>query len=298
MVMKKELSDCLNPLNWLKAYQFQKQSVNYNKASYDLELFLYSKVLKNDMLHYGYFEDVNQAPECISIKQIEDAQTKYAQNIIDLITNKTGNVLDVGCGMGGLSAMLLQNGFKVEALTPNKNQKQHIEQKYEGLVCHNLKFEDFMSDTKYSTIINSESLQYINLDVAISHINKYLDDKGQWIIVDYFRLNETGINKSGHFLNDFTSKIANQGWKISYEQDITLNVLPTIKFLNMYAERFLMPLKHFAFEKLRFKKAWLYSLTEGFRNSISKKMVKEFAAINPDKFLAEKKYMLYVIERN
>lgn len=295
--MKKEISDCLNPINWFKAYQFHKQNACYNKSSYDLELFLYSKILKNDMLHYGYFEDVNLPAECISIKHIEDAQIKYAQNIIDLITNKDGYVLDVGCGMGGLSAMLLQNNYKVEALTPNKDQKNHIEQKYKGLVCHNHKFEDFESDKKYSTIINSESLQYINLDIAISHINKYLDANGRWIIVDYFRLHETGINKSGHFLNDFTSKIANQGWKITYQQDITLNVLPTIKLLNMYAERFLVPLKHFAFEKLRFKKGWLYYLTEGIRNAISNKMVKEFAAINPDKFLAEKKYILFVVER-
>jgi hypothetical protein len=53
----------------------------------------------------------------------------------------------------------------------------------------------------------------------------------------------------------------------------------------MYAERFLIPLKHFAFEKLRYKKAWLYFLTENIRNGIDKKMNKEFAAIDPKKFL-------------
>ncbi len=295
--MNKEISSCLNPINWLKAYNFHKLNASYDKASYDLELFLYSKILKNDMLHYGYFEDINLTADCISIKQIEDAQNKYAQNIIDLIFDIQGYVLDVGCGMGGLSAMLLQNNYKVEALTPNKDQKNHIENKYKGLVCHNFKFEDFTSNKKFSTIINSESLQYINLDIAFNHINKYLTDNGRWIIVDYFRITDTGINKSGHFLNDFTSKIANQGWKITYQQDITLNVLPTIKFLNMYAERFLIPLKHFAFEKLRYKKGWIYSLSEGIRNSISNKMVKEFASINPEKFLAEKKYMLFVVER-
>ncbi len=249
------------------------------------------------MLHYGFFEDANIDAECISIKQIEDAQIKYAQNIIDLIVQKYGLVLDVGCGMGGLSAMLLQNNYEVEALTPNKNQKKHINKKYKDLVCHNCKFEDFVTDKKYNTIVNSESLQYINLDVAIHHINKILDSTGQWIVVDYFRLNEDGINKSGHFLNDFTSKISTQGWKITYQQDITLNVLPTIKFLHLYAERFLVPLKHFAFEKLRFKKAWLYCLTEKLQAKISSKMDKEFAAINPEKFLAEKKYMLFVIKR-
>lgn len=295
--MNKEISSILNPINWLKAYKFNKQTAQYDKSNYDLELYLYSKILKNDMLHYGYFEDENINAECISIKQIEDAQNKYAQNIINLIVDKNGPVLDVGCGMGGLSAMLLQNNYKVEALTPNKNQKSHINQKYKDLDCHNCKFEDFETEKKYSTIINSESLQYINLDVAINYVNKFLDSTGRWIVVDYFRLNEGGINKSGHFLNDFTAKLSTQGWKITYQQDITLNVLPTIKFLNMYAERFLLPLKHFAFEKLRFKKPWLYYLTEGLRAKISNKMAKEFAAINPEKFLAEKIYILFVIER-
>ena len=69
------------------------------------------------------------------------------------------------------------------------------------------------------------------------------------------------------------------------------------KFIYMYAERFLIPLKHFAFEKLRYKKAWLYFLTENLRNGIDKKMTKEFAAIDPKKFLNEKKYVMYVVER-
>ncbi len=295
--MANTIATFLNPINWIKAYQFHKSNAQYDKSSYDLELFLYSKILKNDMLHYGYFEDINIDAESISVKHIEDAQIKYAENIKDLIVDKEGPVLDVGCGMGGLSAMLREHDFKVEALTPNKNQKNHIDHKYKGLVCHNKKFEDFETDKKFSTIINSESLQYINLDVAIKHIDQYLTDNGRWIIVDYFRINESGINKSGHMLNTFLSKIENKGWKIVYEKDITHHVLPTIKLLNMYAERFLIPLKHFAFEKLRFKKAWLYFLTEGIRNNISNKMTKEFAAIDPDKFLKEKKYVIYVVER-
>ena len=209
-----------------------------------------------------------------------------------------GKVLDVGCGMGGLSAMLKQNGINVEALTPNVNQKNHIETKYQGLICHHAKFEDFKSEQKYKTIINSESLQYINLDSAIEHVDKFMEVDGKWIIVDYFRKNQDGINKSGHLEETFLSKIANKGWKITYEKDITLNVLPMSKFIYMYAERFLIPLKHFAFEKLRYKKAWLYYLTENLRSGIDKKMTKEFAAIDPEKFLREKKYAMYVVERN
>jgi cyclopropane fatty-acyl-phospholipid synthase-like methyltransferase len=295
--MNKNISIFLNPINWFKAYQYHTQNANYDKSSYDLELYLYSKILKNDMLHWGYFEDINIAPDAISVKDVEEAQMKYAENIMNLINDKKGLVLDVGCGMGGLSAMLKQNGINVEALTPNVNQKNHIETKYQGLVCYHSKFEDFKSEQKYTTIINSESLQYINLDSAIEHVDRFLEVGGKWIIVDYFRKNQDGINKSGHLEETFLNKIAGKGWNITYEKDITLNVLPMSKFIYMYAERFLIPLKHFAFEKLRYKKAWLYYLTENLRSGIDKKMTKEFAAIDPEKFQREKKYVMYVVER-
>ena len=45
-------------------------------------------------------------------------------------------------------------------------------------------------------------------------------------------------------------------------------------------------------------KGWLYFLTNDLRNGIDKKMQKEFAAINPEKFLKEKKYLTFVIEKN
>ena len=51
--MNKNISIFLNPVNWFKAYQFHKENANYDKSSYDLELYLYSKILKNDMLHWG-----------------------------------------------------------------------------------------------------------------------------------------------------------------------------------------------------------------------------------------------------
>lgn len=252
--MKKTIRQLLNPIKWIKAYQFHQHNAKFDKSTYDLELYLYSKVLKSDMLHYGYFENTEIAPEDISLKAIEDAQVKYAENIKDLIKNKDGLILDVGCGMGGLSGLLHANRFKVEALTPNINQKNHIDQKYKGVKCYHTKFENFQSENKYDTIINSESLQYIDLDEAIAHVDHLMNEDGQWIIVDYFRHDESGVEKSGQILNTFHAKIAEKGWKISYFQDITLNALPTIKWINMYAERFLIPLKHFAFEKLRFKK--------------------------------------------
>jgi len=291
------LSTLLNPLEWFRAYRFHQQNAKFDKSSYDLELYLYSKILTNDMLHYGYFEDINVKPECISLQLLEYAQIRYAQNIIEQIKDDKNLILDVGCGMGGLAKMMLDKGLSVEVLTPNKNQIEHISVKYPQLKRYHCKFEHIVTDNKYGTIINSESLQYITLDDAFAHVGKLLMPGGRWIIVDYFRTNETGINKSGHLLSAFYQKCQTNNWRIVFEQDITKNVVPTIAFVNMYADRFLQPLKHFAFEKLRFKKAWLFYLVRGMREKIDAKIQKERASIDPVMFLNEKKYVLFVLER-
>lgn len=287
----------LNPIEWFKAYKFHKANAKFDKSQYDLELFLYSRILKNNMLHYGYFEDPDIQPEDISLKMVEDAQENYANKIIDQIKDNDNLILDVGCGMGGLAQMIHDKGLEVEVLTPNKNQIEYINHNQPYLTSHNCRFEDYKGDTQVGTVINSESLQYIPLPDAFTILDKILLPDGRWIIVDYFRTNDQGINKSSHLLSDFHQHIEERNWKIVYEEDITANALPTLKFANMYLERFLMPVKHFAYEKLRFKKAWLYYLTERFRGSVEKKIIKEQASIDPTKFANEKKYILFVLEK-
>jgi len=287
----------INPIQLIKAYRFHKNQKKHIKSSQDLELKLYSKIIKTDMLHYGYFDNIDIEPDSISIKDLENAQMKYIDIIIEQISNKDKNILDVGCGMGGLSKVLLNNNLEVEALTPDTNQKKYIESKYPNLILHHMKFEDFKSNEKFGTIINSESIQYIDLDTAFESVSQLLIENGQWIVTDYFRKNESGINKSGHLHKDFLSKIEKYNWKIVHKQDMTLNALPTLKFAITFIERFLNPLTFFINDKIQYKLPWLFYLTKELRESFSKKSKKELAALDPKKFLNEKKYMLYVLEK-
>ena len=96
----------MNLIKFIKAVFTHKSHI---KSSEDLELMLYSKIIRNDMLHYGYFDDINIKPDCISLKDLEDAQMKYVKIIIEQIQNKEDQILDVGCGMGGLSSILFNN---------------------------------------------------------------------------------------------------------------------------------------------------------------------------------------------
>jgi len=160
-----------------------------------------------------------------------------------------------------------------------------------------MKFENFNSSDKFGTVINSESLQYIDLDVACNIVDTILIDKGRWIITDYFRIDDAGINHSGHMHQDFLDSIKKYNWEIVYQEDITLNALPTLKFAMTFIDRFVKPLTIFISEKIKYKQAWLYYLTKQFRSNLSEKSVKELAALDPEKFIKEKKYMFYVLER-
>ncbi|MDC0145514.1 class I SAM-dependent methyltransferase [bacterium] len=295
--MKSLIKKLINPIELIKAYKFHKKQKKHIKSSQDLELMLYSKIIKTDMLHYGYFDDINIKPDSISIKDLENAQMNYVDIIIKQILNKNDNILDVGCGMGGLSKILFDNNLKVQALTPDNNQKEYIKSKYPNLILHHMKFENFKSKEKFGTIINSESLQYIDLDTAFELVSNLLIDNGRWIVTDYFRNTNKGINKSGHLHKDFIEKINKKGWEIVYKKDMTLNALPTLKFAMTFINRFLSPLALFINEKIKHKQGWLFYLTKELRIKLSNKSKKELAALDPDKFITEKKYMLYVLER-
>lgn len=71
-----------------------------------------------------------------------------------------------------------------------------------------------------------------------------------------------------------------------------------LRFLNLYVDRFISPIKEFAFDKLRYKQGFLYHLTQELRDGIDSKISKEIASIDPVKFENEKKYMIFVLERD
>lgn len=297
MPVKLSLSPFINPLNWFKAWLYNRKNVGHKRSARDPELYLYSRILRNDMLHYGYFSNPDVAPDTLSIKDVEDAQVQYAQNIIDQLGQKAETVLDVGCGMGGLAVMLRNQGYRPEALTPDQNQANYIRDQYSELPCYHTKFEKFEGDKAYEAIVHSESVQYIKLKEAFDQVDKLLKENGRWIVVDYFRTHKDAKNKSGHLLEDFKAMARDRNWQIITEQDITPNVLPTLRFINMYAQRFLLPVKDFAFEKLRLKKGWLYYLLGDLRESVDKKLHKELAAVDPEQFERDKRYLLMVLER-
>ena len=295
--MKKLVLNLINPVKLLKAYRYKRSCPKYDRATSDLELKLYAQILKNDMLHWGYFEDTEVLPESISIAGMEQAQWLYAEKIAAQLPKDCANVLDVGCGMGGLAQMLLQKGITPDLLTPNRKQKTYVQQKFPALKVHHCRYEELANETRFDAVINAESLQYIDLDKAFDKTASILKEGGRWIITDYFRLHGEGKSKSGHLMDTFRAKIASHGWQLVAEKDITPNVLPTIRLVDLYARRFLLPLTDFGIAKLHSKKPFWWYLAQDSIAGIKGKIDREMSAVDPDLFEKEKKYMMFVLKK-
>ncbi|HPD55863.1 MAG TPA: class I SAM-dependent methyltransferase [Smithellaceae bacterium] len=287
------------PQHLFRVIKLQIGRKKQKRAFDDAQLKLFSKLLPGDFLHYGYFEDTQTKPEDISLNDIYRAQENYGWQIVNLIDDYEQPALDIGCGMGGLIALMQKKGIKVTALTPDKNQAKHIREKYLGVELLECRFEDMKADdfsSSFGTVITSESLQYLKLDQSLPIIDKILQKNGKWIVCDYFKTGARG-GKSGHNWEIFTDKLAKYGFEITSERDITPHIMPTIRYVDMLSTKIGLPVKDFVLEKLKVKAPGLYYALQGALPEIEAKIKKNTDKTDPDIFAANKRYMLLVIER-
>jgi cyclopropane fatty-acyl-phospholipid synthase-like methyltransferase len=265
----------------------------------DAQLALYSRILPSDFLHYGYFELTEASPEQISLHDFAAAQVRYAEQILELVGDRQHPVLDVGCGMGGLSRMLMARGFQAIALTPDRLQAAHVAATLPGVEVLRCKFERLSAQDhrqQFGTVINSESLQYLKLDQALPILETILRPGGTWVVADYFHRHPSP-DRSCHVWDQFVEKVRGRGWTITHERDITANILPTLQWLHMLATRFGLPLMHFAFLRLRRKQPGLHHLLGRVLGSLQSVAEANVALIDPCRFEKERRYTLLALSR-
>ena len=263
----------------------------------NLQLGLYSRILPGDWLHYGYFDDPGTDPERLGLYDIEHAQTRYAEELATLIDRLGEPVLDAGCGMGGLLALLKDRGFEATGLTPDASQVEHIRRTQPGVPVLHCRFEDMPQDGRvFGTVIHAESLQYMNPDRVFSVIQRVLAPGGLWIVADYFRV-ETGGDRSGWPWDDFRARIDAGGFRVVHSRDITAHVLPTLGFAHMLASRIGLPAFDFGAEKLAAKSPVAHYIAEDILAAIREAIQRNMAVANPAEFARRKRYMLMGLRR-
>jgi len=79
--------------------------------SIDHVLKLYSETIRSPYLHYGFWDDPSSVDlDKVTLQEIKDAQNRYIEHLASFIPEDVSSVLDVGCGIGGNTKYLQNNG--------------------------------------------------------------------------------------------------------------------------------------------------------------------------------------------
>lgn len=297
--MKSLLGRAINPKQLLSALKLQKNRKVHRHTYDDAQLALYAQIMPTGFLHYGYFDDVNRQPQDMSLSEVLHAQTRYAEVLMELAGPSADGAFDVGCGMGGLSRMLRDRGYAPVALTPDRLQVTHITKTMPDVQVIRTKLEELDAAPfagRFGTVFTAESLQYLKLDKALPILSTVLKPGGRWIACDFF-CSQAAPEKGCHVWEVFTQKLADTGWKLTSERDITPHVLPTLAYIHMWATRFGLPMMQFAVLRLRRKNPGLFHLLETAIEDLDHIATDHVNLIDPVQFAAKKRYKLLVMER-
>jgi cyclopropane fatty-acyl-phospholipid synthase-like methyltransferase len=287
------------PSNWSPLIKRLRRPKVRGKAADDAQLKLYGQILPSGFLNYGYSDNPSIPPDKMCVADIEGAQLRYGERLVNLVVDQEARVLDSGCGMGGLTGLLLRRGLKPTALTPNRTQIRRVRTDYPEVPIIEGKLEQIPLPEfrhAFGTVITSESFQYVNLAQGLAVIEQVLRPGGRWILCDYFRMDATA-GKSGHQWDDFTAALKQRGWRIVSLEDITAHVLPTIAYVHMWGSRFGLPVAQFANERLERKRPALHYLVQDLVGKFSEQIQEHLDIVDPVIFAREKKYMTLVMER-
>ena len=263
------------------------------------QLKLYSRILSGDFLHYGYFDDPETEPERLGLHDLQQAQRRFAQEILKLIDRPEEPVLDVGSGMGGFLGLLRSAGFDVTGLTPDITQVEHIRRVYRGVPVLHCRFEDMPADGyagAFGTVVHAESIQYMKPDRVFPVVSRILAPRGSWIVADYFRTHAEG-DRSGWQWEEFRANVDAHGFRVVHLRDITAHVLPTLGFIHLLATRIGLPVFDYSQEKLQAKSPGLHYVLEEMIARYRRSLQRNIAIVDPAEFARHKQYMLVCMRR-
>lgn len=202
--------------------------------SFDFELFLMTEVLGLRSLHYGYWPKTLP----VSLKNVGKAQALYTQELLKVLPKQVKTVIDVGSGIGDVSRAMHRRGLSVTAISKDVNHRAYYDD-LPHIQFHNLKFQEFVTTTKFDAMVMSESQSYFSSEYIFQRSKDLLVKDGFLLISGLFvKDGFAHPYMKGQKYRAFLQEAKNYGFKIVHQRNITKDVSPTIKLAQNYREKF------------------------------------------------------------
>jgi MPBQ/MSBQ methyltransferase len=199
----------------------------------------YLGLTNSPYLHYGYWEPLPNTADELTIPRFRAAQEAYAARLVSHIPNGTKTVLDIGCGIGGNAAYLIERGFAVEGLAPDSFQQEQFLKNTRGQApFHLTRFEDFKLANTYDLLLFSESSQYMSAEDIANGAARLLNSGGYLLLADMLRTDaeyRTGIFSNCHVVADINAALLKAGFNLVKTEDISQQIAPS---LELYVKEF------------------------------------------------------------
>ena len=227
-----------------------KPKVQLKDIGLDIGLAFAKHVYKTDYLHYGIW------PEGLKVEpaNVLEAQTNYADLLLENIPYGVESILDVGCGSGKFTEQLLDAGFKVEAVSPSPHLSEIVLSRLgDRARLHQCRYEDLTTDSRFDLILFSESFQYLNLEEMFLQSRKYLKPGGYLLICDFFNRehapegsrpfgeDEKSPISGGHGIRRFLETMETQPFLQIKDQDLTKETAPSLDIMRDLIQEVIRP---------------------------------------------------------
>ena len=265
------------------------------KQKPNLLLKYYAEVTKSKQLHFGYWEEGEE----LNMKNLRAAQDRYLNHLINFIPDGVKTILDVGCGVGGNAIRLKKEGYEVISLSPDPYQEKVFKENTGGEIPFFLsKFEEFRTSQKFDLILMSESTQYIDIKKGFKKCHQILQDKGYLLVSDFFKvdnIDDSGIDISGHSNQRYLEEAESNGFVIIKSEDITTKIAPTLDFMVLLFNDYLIPSFKIIAYALEIYLPFFYKITGFLLRGPLKKALKK-SVVDAQTFARHRRYIIYLFQ--